>query len=359
VGSSAFAYNANLTNVTFKGYAPIIGISAFTTASTTTTARANVLSANYGFGANGTAWNGLTVNVLTQSAPTAVTATDSSGVAMISWTAAPGATSYTVAALPGTATSGTMTCTSTTTTCAISRLTAGVAYTFAVTATNGHTVSAASNSAPLTLEAPFAVSAQITSTSTRVGSVLSASATANRTGTTLRYNWYRCTDPVSGSSSATAPIGCLEVSGSTDRTFLLPATDIGWFVTVRVQSTLGSTAVHAIAASTKPVAVPITTAKRVTSVGGYLSTAISPTSIMKLRIKGLLVTNPGYLRLQCVGDVTGYAKSASQLKLATSRAKAACRYAKSLYPYLTVSYSGKQSKTTGTKARLVSYSLLP
>ena len=69
--------------------------------------------------------------------------------------------------------------------------------------------------------------------------------------------------------------------------------------------------------------------------------------------------NPGYQRLHGVGAVTGFAKSAQQLKLATSRAKAACTYAKTLYPYLTITYAGKQSKTTGTKARLVNYTLVP
>jgi hypothetical protein len=117
--------------------------------------------------------------------------------------------------------------------------------------------------------------------------------------------------------------------------------------------------VSSIVAAARPVLVTTATVKRVSAIGGYATTAISPTAVMKLRIKGFLATNPGFLRLQCVGDVTGYAKSAQALKLATSRAKAACDYAKSLHPYLIVSFSGKQSKTSGTKARLVSYTLAP
>ena len=358
IGSSAFAYNANLVNINFKGYAPAVGVSAF--ASLSTSAVARVLSPTYGFGANGATWNGLPVSVLTQTAPTAVTSSVSGDVVTISWTAATGATSYTVTALPGAATSSNLTCTSTAVTCSFTgRLTVGVPYTFAVTATNGHTTSVAANSNPLTLEAPFAVVGAISLTSPRIGGTATATASANRTGTALRYTWYRCTDPVSASTSAVAPVGCIEVSGTTERTYPLVATDAGWFITVRTQATLGSVTVSSIAAAARPVLVTTSTAKRTTSIGGYATTAISPTAIMKLRIKGFLVTNPGYLRLQCVGDVTGYAKSAQQLKLATSRAKAACAYAKALYPHLIVKYSGKQSKTSGTKARLVGFTLAP
>lgn len=358
IGSSALAYNANLVNINFKGYAPAVGVSAF--ASVSTSAVARVLAPTYGFGANGATWNGLPVTVLTQTAPTGVTTSVAGDVVTISWTAATGATSYSVTALPANATSSTVTCTSTTTTCSLTgRLTVGVPYTFAVTATNGHTVSAAANSAPLTLEAPFAVVAGISLTSPRIGGTATATATANRTGTTLRYTWYRCTDPVPASSNAIAPTGCIEVSGTADRTYQLLATDAGWFITARVQATLGSTTVSSIVAAARPVLVTTATARRVSAIGGYATTAIAPTAVMKLRIKGFLATNPGFLRLQCVGDVTGYAKSSQALKLATSRAKAACDYAKSLHPFLIVSFSGKQSKTSGTKARLVSYTLAP
>lgn len=358
IGSSAFAYNANLVNINFKGYAPAVGVSAF--ASVSTSAVVRVLSPTYGFGANGATWNGLPVSVLTQTAPSGVTSSVAGDVVTISWTAATGATSYTVTALPGSATSSNLTCTSTAVTCSFTgRLTVGVPYTFAVTATNGHTTSVAANSTPLTLEAPFAVVAGIALTSPRIGGTATATASANRTGTTLRYTWYRCTDPVAASTAAVAPVGCIEVSGTAERTYQLVATDVGWFITVRTQATLGSTTVSSFAAAARPVLVTTATVKRTVAIGGYATTAIAPTSVMKLRIKGFLVTNPGYLRLQCVGDVTGYAKSASLLKAATSRAKSACAYAKSLYPHLITTVIGKQSKTSGTKARLVGFTLAP
>ena len=209
----------------------------------------------------------------------------------------------------------------------------------------------------------FAVSADVTRGPWRQGTTLTASASVNRTGAVLAYNWYRCTDPVTATSGGvlrnTVPVGCIEVTGAVTNTYLVPATDIGWYITVQVRATYNSSTVNYIHVSTSPVLVDPTTAKVISKIGGYAPTAISPTAIMKLRIKGILASNPGFQRLHCVGDVTGFAKTAQQLKLATSRAKAACTYAKSLHPYLTITYAGKQSKTTGTKARLVSYTLVP
>lgn len=209
----------------------------------------------------------------------------------------------------------------------------------------------------------FAVSADVTRNTWRQGSTVIATTGVTRVGATLVYTWYRCADPVSATSGGvertTVPVGCIEIPSVVSNSYLLPATDTGWYITTQVKATYNNVTVSNIAVSTKPVLVAETAARKITKIGGYAPTAISPTSVMKLRIKGNLVTNPGYTRLHCVGDVTGYAKSAQQLKLATSRAKAACVYAKSLYPYLTVTYAGKQSKTTGTKARLVSYTLVP
>jgi hypothetical protein len=40
----------------------------------------------------------------------------------------------------------------------------------------------------------------------------------------------------------------------------------------------------------RPVLVTTATVKRVSAIGGYATTAISPTAVMKLRIKGFLAT---------------------------------------------------------------------
>ena len=357
IGNSAFAYSTSLANLSFGGLAPVVGISAFT--GLANGARANVLAATYGFGAAASNWSGLVVNVLVQEAPTGVVVSATEGVANISWTAAAGATSYTVTALAGSATAGTITCRATATSCSISRLPLDATYTFTVTATNGHTTSVAARSAAFLLEGPFAVQAVITATGPRIGAVLTASSQVNRSTATLRYSWFRCVDPVPASTSAVARTGCIEVSGTVDRTYTPPVTDIGWYITLRAQATLGSVTVSSFAASAKPIAVAATAPRKTTSIGGYAATAIAPTAIMKLRIKGLLVTNPGYTRLVCVGDVTGLRKSASQLKLAASRAKAACSYAKSQLPSLVVTSSGKQSKTSGKVVRSVGYTLIP
>jgi hypothetical protein len=210
---------------------------------------------------------------------------------------------------------------------------------------------------------PFAVSADVTRNTWRQGNTVIATTGVNRVGATLVYSWYRCTDPVTATSGGvvrtTVPVGCLEIPSVVSNSYLLPATDVGWYITMQVKATYNNVTVSDITENTNPVLVEPTAVRKISSIGGYAATAISPTSIMKLRIKGILVTNPGYQRLHCVGDVTGFTKSPQQLKLATSRAKAACTYAKTLYPYLTITYAGKQSKTTGTKGRLVTYTLVP
>jgi hypothetical protein len=210
---------------------------------------------------------------------------------------------------------------------------------------------------------PFAVSADVTRNTWRQDNVVAVTAGVNRKDATVIYSWYRCTDPVTATSGGVArtelPVGCIAMPAVTGTTYTLPVTDVGWYITVQVRASFNNATVSTIAVSTNPVLLPTTAPRKVSAIGGYAANAISPTAIMQLRIKGLLVTNPGYTRLHCVGDVTGFAKSASMLKLATSRGKAACAYAKSLYPYLTVTFAGKQSKTTGTKSRVVNYTLVP
>ena len=210
---------------------------------------------------------------------------------------------------------------------------------------------------------PFAVSADVSRNTWRQDNVVAVTAGVNRKDATVTYSWYRCTDPVTATSGGVArtelPVGCIAMPAVTGTTYTLPATDVGWYITVQVRASFNNATVSTIAVSTNPVLLPITAPKKTSAIGGYSTYAIAPTAVMKLRIKGLLVTNPGYTRLHCVGDVTGFAKSASMLKLATSRGKAACAYAKSLYPYLTVTFAGKQSKTTGTKSRVVNYTLVP
>jgi len=99
----------------------------------------------------------LVVAITTPDAPTSVTATPiNSTSATISWSAPAASggsalTGYTVTS------SGGQSCTSTTTSCVLSGLTAGVAYTFTVAATNAlGTSTASSNSASLQISAPSA-----------------------------------------------------------------------------------------------------------------------------------------------------------------------------------------------------------
>ena len=351
IGNYGFWNNTNLANVNFKGTAPIVGNMPF--ASVAAGAKANVLSATLGFGANGTTWNDLVVTVQTQTAPTTVTANPGSANAAVSWTAPTGATSYTVTANPGGAT-----CTTALTSCTVTGLSPGVAYTFTVTATNGFTTSVSSTaSTSVVVRAPGALTTVVSSTNWRVGSEINVTSQINRTSPTITYTWYRCTDPVATASQA--PVGCIEIAGASGTVYRVSAADVGWYLTAKATAAAGGETFTTVAANLKPGAVLVTAPRKVLSVGGYTTKGISPNAIMKLRYKGVLTSNLGYTRLSCVGDTKGYAKSASMLKIATSRAKAACAYAKSLYPHLTVSYSGKQSTTKGTKNLLVTYTLIP
>jgi hypothetical protein len=95
------------------------------------------------------------------------------------------------------------------------------------------------------------------------------------------------------------------------------------------------------------------------TVKGYSASAVSLTTAMKKQVKTFVTANPSLTKLKCVADVTGVRKSSSQTKLATSRAKSACAYAKTLKRSLVVSSSGKQSKTTGKIVRSVALTLAP
>ena len=97
-----------------------------------------------------------------------------------------------------------------------------------------------------------------------------------------------------------------------------------------------------------PIAIsPIGLKPKTMSLSGFSAQGISLTTAMKKQTKTFVLANPNLSKLKCVGDVTGVGKSTSQVALAKSRAKQACAYAKSLKKSLTISYSGKQSKTAG------------
>ena len=95
------------------------------------------------------------------------------------------------------------------------------------------------------------------------------------------------------------------------------------------------------------------------SVSGYSAKSLSLTTAMKKQVKTFVTANPALTKIKCVGDVKGVSKSSAQVSLANSRAKLACSYAKSLKKSLAVSYSGKQSKTSGKISRSVLLTLAP
>ena len=109
-----------------------------------------------------------------------------------------------------------------------------------------------------------------------------------------------------------------------------------------------------------PIAIsPIALKAKSISLTGFSAKATALTTTMKKQTKAFISANPNLTKIKCVGDVTGVGKSAWQSSLAKSRAKLACNYAKSLKKSLAVSYSGKQSKTSGKVSRSVLITLAP
>jgi hypothetical protein len=77
------------------------------------------------------------------------------------------------------------------------------------------------------------------------------------------------------------------------------------------------------------------------------------TTSQKLKIKSFAKLAAGYIKLTCIGDVTGVKSSSSQKAIALARAKAVCSYAKTLNPAIMTLNSGVQSKTSGKISRTV------
>jgi hypothetical protein len=74
---------------------------------------------------------------------------------------------------------------------------------------------------------------------------------------------------------------------------------------------------------------------------------------MKKQTKAFIAGNPKLTKIKCIR------KSSAQASLAKSRANLACSYAKSIKKTLSVSSSGKQSKTSGKVTRSVLLTLAP
>jgi hypothetical protein len=77
------------------------------------------------------------------------------------------------------------------------------------------------------------------------------------------------------------------------------------------------------------------------------------TTSQKLKIKSFAKLAAGYIKLTCIGDVTGVKSSSSQKAIALARAKAVCSYAKTLNPAIMTLTSGVQSKSSGKILRTV------
>lgn len=147
------------------------------------------------------------------------------------------------------------------------------------------------------------------------------------------------------------------------------AASIGFFVdsisaTGQSACPVGTTSAGGSSSCYPVLAVPISGAptalkSKSISIAGFSAKALSPTTVMKKQVKNFVTANPSLTKINCVGDVKGVGKSTAQVNLAKSRAKLACSYAKSLKKSLSVSFSGKQSKTSGKISRSVLLTLAP
>lgn len=147
------------------------------------------------------------------------------------------------------------------------------------------------------------------------------------------------------------------------------AASIGFFVELtssigQTACPTGTTSAGGATACYPVIALPISGTPTVLkaksiSLAGYSSKTTSLTTAMKKQTKAFVTANPSLTKIKCIGDVKGVGKSAEQIKLASSRAKLACSYAKSIKKSLSVSSSGKQSKTTGKISRSVLLTLAP
>ena len=104
---------------------------------------------------------------------------------------------------------------------------------------------------------------------------------------------------------------------------------------------------------------PVSLKSKSLTVKGYSASSLALTTAMKMQVKTFVIANPKHTKLKCDADVTGVRKSSAQIKLATSRAKSACAYAKTLNKNLATSSSGKQSRSTGKIVRSVALTLAP
>lgn len=102
-----------------------------------------------------------------------------------------------------------------------------------------------------------------------------------------------------------------------------------------------------------PIPTVITALPKQLKVSGFAANATGLTKAMKSKIKAFIKSGDGYTKLSCIGDVKGVRKSSTQTKLALTRAKAACSYAKTFDSSLITKATGKQSTTKGKNVRQV------
>lgn len=167
-----------------------------------------------------------------------------------------------------------------------------------------------------------------------------------------------------GVTSVTVNGVSAKVIKSTDTSIIvsIPASTTQGLVDLVVTTGKGTaTAASALAYVATPIALP----QPVVSVKVTKSATLKPYSAkvvvlsaaQKKEIKTFVAANLKLTSIKCVATTAGVKKSASELKQAIARAKAACAYAKTINGKLQTSVLGVQGKATGRVSKVVKLTL--
>jgi titin len=165
--------------------------------------------------------------------------------AFVTWGSVDGATSYRV-----TASNGGGTCTNTINYCTISGLTAGQNYTFEIVALRDGVAGPAAQTAGVLMASALDVGGSLSSSTWKVGAVVTATPLIVGQHSVVRYEWYRCNAAVPVSETVPA---CEVIAGADGAAYTLKAADLGKYVTAHLRVTGGAGQVGATIANSRPV----------------------------------------------------------------------------------------------------------
>jgi hypothetical protein len=149
-----------------------------------------------------------------------------------------------------TASNGGGTCTNTINYCTISGLTAGQNYTFEIVALRDTQVGPAAQTAGVLMASALDVGGSLSSSTWKVGAVVTATPLIVGQHSVVRYEWYRCSAAVPVTEAVPA---CEVIAGADGAAYTLKTADLGKYVTAHLRVTGGAGQVGATIANSRPV----------------------------------------------------------------------------------------------------------